>query len=79
MTRLKQLECKIYSDIKPHVTHKWCVDQLGPRWDAFGNPEGRWAVFWVGPPWRRSLTDHKAYKYLFAREQDAVMFILRWS
>jgi hypothetical protein len=79
MTQLKRLEYKIYSDVKPHLTHKWCVDQLGPRWDVFDNREGRWAVFWVGPPRKRVSTNHKAYEYLFAREQDAVMFALRWS
>jgi hypothetical protein len=79
MTVLKQLEYKIYSDIKPHVTYKWCIEQLGPRWDVFNNPDGRWSVFWVGPPGRRTETNHKAYEYLFAREQDAVMFVLRWS
>ncbi len=52
----------------------WCRSQWGPRWSVTENRQGTWCCFWGG--FREANGN---YRYHFAREQDAVLFALRWS
>ena len=52
---------------------RWCTSYLGCRWEATGNRSGRWNMFWSG------FKDPGKYRFCFAREQDMMMFILRWA
>jgi hypothetical protein len=52
---------------------KWCTEQFGPRWEAVGYREGVWCCFWKG----RSIPG--SYEWLFANEQDANWFMLKWG
>ena len=49
----------------------WCEAEWGPQWSVTENRTGAWSVFWGGPPGR--------YRWIFATEQQAVLFTLRWS
>jgi hypothetical protein len=53
---------------------RWCTSYLGCRWEATGNRSGRWNMYWSGPG-----ADAGKYRFCFAREQDMMMFMLRWS
>lgn len=52
---------------------KWCEDVFGARWEAIGNRQGRWCVFWRG----RSVPE--TYEWSFEREQDFLLFMLKWK
>jgi hypothetical protein len=52
---------------------KWCEQQFGRRWEAIGNREGTWCVFWGG----KGTPVH--YRWYFKNEQDATIFLLRWA
>jgi hypothetical protein len=54
---------------------RWCETQFGRRWEATGNRSGRWNMFWAGP----GFGFPGQYRFCFAREQDMMMFILRWT
>jgi hypothetical protein len=56
---------------------QWCYEQFGVPWLDFGSdPEARsgsWTVFWGDRDGNRN------YRWHFRTEQDAVLFMLRWS
>jgi hypothetical protein len=47
-------------------------ENFGNKWKAIDNRAGVWAVFWFG------RDDFSTYRYIFANERDAALFILRW-
>jgi len=47
--------------------------QFGKRWQAIGDTDGTWTMFWAGP------NHHNKYIFHFVEEQDKLMFILKWS
>jgi hypothetical protein len=51
----------------------WCQEQWGPRWEAVGDREGTWTVFWGG----RGIPSH--YQWWFETEQQQIMFTLKWA
>ena len=51
----------------------WCEEHFGKRWQAMDNRDGVWAVFWAGQD------NFSTYQYIFANEQDMILFILRWA
>jgi hypothetical protein len=53
---------------------RWCETQFGRRWEVMGYRSGLWCVFWAGPG-----VGPGKYRFCFAREQDMMMFILRWA
>jgi hypothetical protein len=53
---------------------RWCETQFGRRWEVMGHGSGLWCVFWSGP----GVWSGK-YRFCFAREQDMMMFVLRWT
>lgn len=54
-------------------TRQWCHEQFGLRWNPLDNRSGRWAMFWAG-------RDHfDQYMFCFAKEEDMLLFILRWK
>jgi hypothetical protein len=58
----------------------WCLQHVGPRVNPFNPPSqktwrnGNWQIYWVG---HGNTTEH--YEFAFQREQDAVVFSLKWS
>jgi hypothetical protein len=54
---------------------QWCEQELGERWVATQNHNGRWCVFWAGFRSKNPGT----YEWFFEDEQDAMMFALRWT
>jgi hypothetical protein len=52
---------------------RWCAAQFGPRWDPVDCRTGAWTVLWAG----KSDPDH--YDWCFAREQDLMLFLLKYS
>lgn len=50
----------------------WCIEQYGKQFDVVDNRTGTWSYCWAG------VERMRQYEYQFAREQDAVMFSLRW-
>ena len=52
---------------------EWCKEKFGPRWEAIGNRQGKWCVFW------RGRENFSQYEWNFEHEEDAVLFSLRWS
>jgi len=53
--------------------NQWCEQHIGPRWCVIDNRTGTWCCFWAGN------TDFEYYLFHFLREEDAVMFGLKWS
>lgn len=65
----------------PKLTHQWeatdwCTQQFGQRWSIMDNRQGVWCCFWRG---FRNSDRAAAYEWYFQNEQDALMFLLRWS
>lgn len=52
---------------------KWCEETFGHRWEAIGNRQGRWCVFW------RGRAAPGSYEWSFEREQDFLLFMLKWK
>jgi hypothetical protein len=50
----------------------WCEKNIGPRWEAVDNREGKWCVFWSG----RSVPGY--YDWYFVEEKDFLFFSLKW-
>jgi hypothetical protein len=71
---LRKLEHSVLIDAKKHGdAGKWCLEEFGKRWEAIGNTDGYWTMFWAG------REDHDKYIFHFAEEKDMMWFILRWS
>ena len=70
----RKLEHSVLIDAKKHRdAGNWCLTQFGKRWEAIGNTDGAWTMFWAG------RNDHDKYIFHFAEDRDYVHFILRWS
>lgn len=52
---------------------QWCEEQFGTRWEVIGNRTGQWTLFWAG---RKAIG---TYRFCFARKEDMMLFMLRWS
>jgi len=74
---MKQLPYGTQTDRKIlHDAQRWCRDQWGPRWQAAGNRQGTWCVFWGG----KSVENFPStYQWWFATEQQRAWFLLRWA
>lgn len=65
----------------------WCMDKFGDRWDVIDNRNGTWACFLGGvDDTVFTISDTRAkgrnpvnYSWYFLNEQDALLFMLRWS
>ena len=73
---LHGLDYEVLSKTLPHEVFEWCVEHIGPRWNAIDNRFGKWAVFWAGPNCEQG---YDYYRYLFSNEKDAILFMLRWA
>jgi hypothetical protein len=74
---MKQLPYKVLTDKKVlHDAEAWCIKLWGPRWEAIGNREGTWCVFWGGN--RVELLPYH-YEWNFETNEQKMMFVLRWS
>ena len=73
-TELRQLEHHVYiHKSQVSAAEAWCRQQFGRRWDLIENRNGSWSMFWGG-------REHwEEYRFSFARHEDAVLFVLRWS
>lgn len=70
----RTLEHSVLIDAKTHRNAgAWCSEQFGKRWEAIGNTDGAWTMFWAG------RNDREKYIFHFVEEQDKLMFILKWS
>lgn len=75
---MKQLPWGVQTDVSiVHQADKWCTEQWGPRWEAVGNREGSWCVFWNGP--RRNDKKYNMYQWWFETEEQQLWFILKWT
>jgi hypothetical protein len=55
----------------------WCKEQWGPRWEAIGNRQGTWCVFWAGPA--TGNTHPSMYQWWFETEEQRTWFTLKWT
>ena len=70
----RKLEHSVLIDDKKHRdAGDWCLTQFGKRWEAVGNTDGAWTMFWA------CGSNHTKYIFHFVEEQDMLMFILKWS
>jgi hypothetical protein len=70
----RKLEYSVLIDGKAHqAAGAWCLTQFGKRWEAIGNTDGAWTMFWAG------RNDFDKYVFHFVEERDKLMFILKWS
>ena len=70
----RKLEYSMLIDANKHKeAGEWCLDHFGKRWEAIGNTDGYWTMFWAG------RDHHNKYIFHFAEERDYIHFILRWS
>jgi hypothetical protein len=69
----RKLQYNTLIDAKKHrEAGEWCLTQFGKRWQAIGETDGAWTMFWAG-------RDHSdKYIFHFVDEKDYVLFILRW-
>jgi len=69
----RKLQYNTLIDAKKHrEAGEWCLTQFGKRWEAIGQSDGAWTMFWAG-------RDHSdKYIFHFVDEKDYVLFILRW-
>ena len=58
--------------VKVEKAKKWCNETFGKQWNVIDHKGGRWTVFWTGP------NEANSYLWRFAKEQDKLMFILKW-
>jgi len=56
---------------------EWCEARWGDRWQAVGNLEGSWCVFWAGPGYIKYSQGQ--YQWWFETEQQQMLFALRWA
>jgi hypothetical protein len=56
---------------------EWCEARWGARWEAIGNREGSWCVFWAGPGYIKY--GQGQYQWWFETEEQRLLFALRWS
>jgi len=70
----RKLQYNTLIDAKKHrEAGEWCLTQFGKRWQAIGETDGAWTMFWAG-------RDHSdKYIFHFVEERDMLMFILKWS
>lgn len=56
---------------------QWCYSHFGARWSPVSRDPaeklGRWTVLWAG------FKQPSDYRWHFRNEQDATLFVLRWS
>jgi hypothetical protein len=70
----RKLEHSVLIDAKKHRNAgAWCLAQFGKRWEAIGNTNGAWTMFWAG------REHHDKYIFRFVEEKDMLIFILKWS
>ena len=70
----RTLEHNVLIDAKKHRdAGRWCLTQFGKRWQAIGDTDGAWTMFWAG------REQHDKYIFHFVEERDKLMFILKWS
>ena len=70
----RKLEHNVLIDAKKHRdAGAWCLTQFGKRWEAVGNTDGAWTMFWAGG------SNHTKYIFHFVEERDMLMFILKWA
>jgi len=70
----RKLQYNTLIDAKKHrEAGEWCLTQFGKRWQAIGETDGAWTMFWAG------RDDHDKYIFHFVEERDYVLFILKWS
>ena len=70
----RKLEHSVLIDGKTHwAAGAWCLAQFGKRWQAIGDTDGAWTMFWAG------REHHDKYIFHFVEERDKLMFILKWS
>ena len=70
----RKLEHNVLIDADNHrAAGAWCLTQFGKRWQAMGDTDGAWTMFWAG------RNDHDKYIFHFVEERDKLMFILKWS
>jgi hypothetical protein len=70
---LRKLDYEILVDAHKHcAAGAWCQQQFGKRWEVIGNRDGYWCMFWAG------REAHDKYRFCFAREEDALIFTLKW-
>ena len=50
----------------------WCLTQFGKRWEAIGNTDGAWTMFWGGSG------QFNKYIFHFVEEKDMMWFLLKW-
>lgn len=69
----RKLQYNTLIDAKKHrEAGEWCLTQFGKRWQAIGETDGAWTMFWAG-------RDHSdKYIFHFVEERDYMWFILRW-
>lgn len=75
ITRSRQLRHRVLSTTTPGQARVWCRQHFGAAWDPLEHRDGTWCVRWDGK--FRSIGPQ--YIWRFAREQDAVLFSLRWT
>jgi hypothetical protein len=69
----RKLQYSTLIDAKKHrEAGEWCLKQFGKRWEAIGQTDGAWTMFWAG------RDDRDKYIFHFVDEKDYVLFILRW-
>jgi len=74
LREFKKLEHSVLIDGKAHrAAGAWCLTQFGKRWEAIYGADGVWTMFWAGS------NNHDKYIFHFVKEQDMLMFILKWS
>jgi hypothetical protein len=70
----RTLEHNVLIDADNHrAAGAWCLTQFGKRWQAMGDTDGAWTMFWAG------RDNHDKYIFHFVEERDKLMFILKWS
>lgn len=75
---MKQLPYGVQTDKTiVHEAEAWCVEQWGHRWQAVGNHEGTWCVFWGGFGMSSQKRDSH-YQWWFETEQQQMLFTLKW-
>lgn len=71
----------ILTACEPSESEEWCIEKFGSRWSGISNRDGVWAVFWkvrkVGVD--RVPGERDIWQYFFKREEDAALFVLKWS
>ena len=74
LREFRKLEHSVLIDGKAHqAAGAWCLTQFGKRWEAIGNTDGAWTMFWAG------RNDFDKYIFHFIEERDKLMFIIKWS